>query len=61
MKTSTENIYVLNLVQALLGAVSNNFRAVSIKSHEKSIHIFFILEHESLDDREEITDIIFEF
>jgi hypothetical protein len=55
-----ENRQVLCLVQALLGAVSANFRAVSICFHD-SIVIYFLLCEENVVDREEIEDIEFEF
>lgn len=51
----------LNLIQAMLGAISANFRMVSISLTEKGINLLFILEHESQQDREEIEDITSEF
>ena len=59
-KIEYENLQVIQLSQALLGAVSNNMRAVSININE-GIEVYFLLEYESPNDREEIEDIIFEF
>ncbi len=55
-----ENRQVLNLVQAMLGAVSPNFRAVSIDCRN-DIVLRFVLLVEDAGDREEIGDIEFEF
>lgn len=51
----------LMLMQALLGAISPNFRLVSISEIEKRIIIRIVLENESEDDREEIDDLTAEF
>lgn len=48
-----ENQQVLWLIQALLGAVSPNFRAVSIDCQD-TIVLTFVLFEESAEDREEI-------
>jgi hypothetical protein len=57
-----ENFQVLNLVQALLGSIGSNFRYISlICSEEKKVTLFFIIENDRLEDREEIEDIMFEF
>lgn len=58
--TEEENQQVLNLVQAMLGAISSNFRAVSIRCNE-IIELTFLLEKDIPQDREEIEDIEFEF
>lgn len=50
---------MLSLVQAMLGAVSCNFRMVSI-SHDDTWVFSFFLERESPEDREEIDDILCE-
>lgn len=55
-----ENIQVLNLLQALLGAVSSNFRAVSIDCNH-TITLTVLLAENDSEDREEIDDIEFEF
>ncbi|MBK9260713.1 MAG: hypothetical protein IPM54_12955 [Polyangiaceae bacterium] len=55
-----ENRQVLNLIQSLLGAVSSNFRAVSI-TVDNEIILHFLLEKDNAEDREEIEDIEFEF
>ena len=56
-----ENLQVVYLVQALLGAISNNFRAVSLSFEGKKTHLHFVLELESKSDREEIEDIVCQF
>ena len=56
-----ENKQVLNLVQALLGAITPNYRAVFINVTEGDISIKFVLEKDSSEDKEEIRDIVFEF
>ena len=56
-----ENRWVLDLVQAMVGAVSSNFRRVGIQLDNEAIRIQFILERDSAEDREEIEDILFEF
>jgi hypothetical protein len=57
-----ENFQVLNLVQALLGSIGSNFRYISlICCEEKKVTLFFIIENDRLEDREEIEDIMFEF
>jgi len=55
-----ENRQVLNLIQSLFGAISANFRAVSI-TVENEIILHFVLEKDNEEDREEIEDIEFEF
>lgn len=55
-----QNLQVLNLMQALFGAVSPNFRAVSIIVQDEII-LHFLLEKDDEEDREEIEDIEFEF
>ncbi len=55
-----ENRQVLNLIQALLGAISPNFRAVSIVA-KTEIVLHFLLAEENGADREEIEDIEFNF
>lgn len=55
------NAAVLALVQAMLGAISHNFRMVSIVSDGRVWTLNFVLDSESADDREEIEDIAAEF
>lgn len=57
----TTNALVLDLAQALIGAVTPNFRAVYLHAKEDSIELFFVLEHDDPVDKEEIEDIEFEF
>lgn len=56
-----ENGIVIDLVTAMLGSISNNFRRVSVKVVEDGIRLEFVLQEESEEDREEISDIEFEF
>lgn len=49
------------LVQALLGAVSENFRRVLLALDEDQWVLEFILERESAEDVEEIEDVATEF
>ena len=56
-----DNHQVANIVQAMLGSISWNFRAVSLVSDEASAVLYFVLEQDHPEDREEIADIVFEF
>lgn len=57
-----ENTQVLNLIQAMIGAVSPNLRRVTLEVFKPlDIRIWFLLEQDLADDREEIDDIGFEF
>jgi hypothetical protein len=56
-----ENDRVLDLVQAMLGAVTANFRAVSLSITDRNIILTFVLFEDTEEDREEIDDIVFEF
>ena len=56
-----ENYQVLTLVSALAGAVRPNLRAVFVAcSSPDSVHVHFILCSDTPEDREEISDILFE-
>jgi hypothetical protein len=57
----TDNSQVANIVQAMLGSISRNVRAVSLLSDEASVTLHFVLEQDRLEDREEIADMVFEF
>jgi hypothetical protein len=61
MNKHEENTQVLNLVQAMLGSITPNFRVVSLECNPNAVRLYFLLEHESSEDREEIDEIIFEF
>lgn len=56
-----ENKVALDLVQAMLGAISSNIRSISYECVSKQVIVYFIFEQESHEDREEADDIIFEF
>ncbi|WP_232616682.1 hypothetical protein [Leptospira weilii] len=58
----SENQQVLNIVQAMLGNISWNVRAVSLVcNNEASVVLHFVLAEDQPEDREEIEDIGFEF
>jgi len=62
MSLAEENMQVLNLVQAMLGAVSANFRRVTLELiPPREVRLYFVLERDDPDDREEVDDIAFEF
>ena len=56
-----ENRQVLNLVQALIGAVTPNFRGVTLECLTEKVMLHFVIDYESEADREEIDDVVFEF
>ena len=56
-----ENRLLLSQVPALVGAVSPNFRRVSLSLTEDGLRMEFVLKEESAEDREEIADIYIEF
>lgn len=56
-----ENMITVMLMQALLGAVSANFRMVSLSLEGPIWKLQLVLESESAEDREEIIDIAGEF
>lgn len=55
------NRQVLSLMQALLGAISPNFRMVMLEYNNEVWRLLFILEQDKPDDRAEIDDISTEF
>ena len=59
-KIATENIQIIHLIQSMVGAISPNFRRVTVEVSE-SISLCFLLERDDSRDREEINDIVFEF
>jgi hypothetical protein len=57
-----ENTQVLNLVQAMVGAVSANLRRATLEVPARgAVRLRFVLERDDPADREEIEDIAFEF
>ena len=52
-----ENYQALSLTQALLGEVTPNMVAVSIRCVQDSVHLHFYLDHETEEEREIIEDI----
>ena len=58
---AAENAHVLNLVQAMIGLISPNMRAVSVELAGRGVRLHFLLAEEDGADREAIEDIIFEF
>jgi len=61
LRYKIENQYILDLLQAMIGSISNNFRASWIKVKDGNLEVFFLLEEDNQKDREEIEEIIFEF
>jgi hypothetical protein len=62
MSISNENMYILDLVQAMIGAITPNLRRVALEEiAPRKIRLCFVLEREDPADREEIDDIRFEF
>lgn len=65
MKSEIENdvwvIQTLRLVQALLGAISDNFRMVGLSHEGGTWVLIFVLFEDNADDREEIEDVGYEF
>jgi len=55
------NNMVLSLVQALCGAISPNFRMVTLCLDGETWLITFFIEFDNADDREEIVDVVAEF
>lgn len=60
IELSRENMFVIYVVQAMIGAISPNMRAVSLQIVPAGAHLQFLLEHEDALDREEIEDILAE-
>jgi hypothetical protein len=56
-----ENTQVLNLVQAMIGAVTPNMRGVSLECILEGVRLHFLIEREDERDREELEDIGVEF
>ena len=56
-----QNMQVCFLVQAMCGAVTPNWRSVSMTFDGDDVHLNFVLEKESSEDREEIQDVADEF
>lgn len=54
-------VQTLRLVQAMLGAVSPNFRMVAIAHDGHRWKLMFVLEEDRVEDRQEIEDIAVEF
>lgn len=64
--TSTPDIHEWNLQtvalsQALLGAVSPNFRQVALDRRDEEWSLHFVLERDDPIDREEIEDVVTQF
>ena len=61
MNLAFENKVAIDLIQAMLGAISPNMRSISFECQNEKIMVYFVLEAEDETDREECSDIIFEF
>jgi hypothetical protein len=56
-----ENLQVLHLVQAMLGRITPDFRAISLVCKDGAVVLHFILEQDRAESRDEVEDIVFEF
>ncbi len=55
------NLETVDVMQALLGSISPNYRMITM-DHDGSQWIFtFVLEHEDVEDREEVEDFAIEW
>jgi hypothetical protein len=62
MNLTEENLQVLNLVQAMIGAITPNIRRVTLElTSRESACLRFLLARDDPGDREELEDIAFEF
>ncbi len=62
MGLTEENLQVLNLVQAMIGAITPNLRRVTLElTSSESVCIRFVLEQDDRDIQEELDDVVFEF
>jgi len=55
------NRAIVSLTLAMMGAISSNFRMIALERLDDRWHVHYWLEIESEEDREEISDIDFEF
>jgi len=56
-----QNMVVTMLTQALLGAITPNFRMVAINLKQEPWALRFVLERDEAEDREEINDLLGDF
>lgn len=61
MKANRENYFISTLVEAMLGAITPNIRAVALEVANEQVFLHVVLEHDSAVDREEIDDIVMKF
>jgi hypothetical protein len=61
MDLDRENSLVLSLLHAMIGAITPNFRAVSLNCQADGVSICFVLEQDNPEDGGEIDNIVFEF
>ncbi len=61
MTSQSENALVVSLVQALLGAISGNVRAIGLVASNAGVTLRYLLADDRDEDREEIEDVAFEF
>lgn len=55
-----ENMLEVFLVQSMVGAITPNFRRITLLAEAPELVVEFVLEHENAEDREEIADIVAE-
>ena len=61
MNLGFENKVALDLVQVLIGAISPNVRGVSFECFDNSLVVYYLLEVDDFDDRDEAEDLVSEF
>lgn len=55
------NKVTVMLIQSLCGAISPNFRMVALGFFEPEWQLLFVLENESVEDRDQIQDVVEDF
>lgn len=60
-RLNAQNMQVCFLTQAMCGAVTPNWRSVTMMFQNDAVHLEFVLEQDSAADREEIRDVADEF
>lgn len=61
MSLDSENQIALDLMQVLLGAISANVRGISFECENGRVLVHYLLEEDSLEDRDEAMDMLAEF
>jgi hypothetical protein len=61
MNLKFENKVALDLIQVLIGAISSNVRGISFECFDKSVIVYYLIEVDDFDDRDEAEDLVSEF